>query len=189
MKNFKKKEIKPKEENFNRCLNYVFFLLNRREYSYKEIQDKLHQYLYHENDIKKVLDYIVENKYQSDERMAINFVRNKKHHYGKLKIKQQLLQKGISADLIEQAIEDAYLEEDNIYSHNLNNNLNQDSNEHAFVLEEQTFNYAENVLLKKFKKIDDMKKDKERWFKKDKPKIIRFMMSRGFTFKEFSHLI
>lgn len=181
MKNFKKKEIKPKEENFNRCLNYVFFLLNRREYSYKEIQDKLNQYLYHENDIKKVLQYIVDNKYQSDERMAFNFVRNKKHHYGKLKIKQQLLQKGISIEIIEQAFENGYNEEGDIYSHYNNDDKNKN--------EVQKENYAENVLLKKFKNIDELKKDREKWFKKDKPKIIRFMMSRGFSFKEFSHLI
>lgn len=175
MLNYKKiKEIKPKSENFQRCLNYVLFLLNRRDYSLKEIKEKLEKHKYATIDCEKVIDYILKNNYQSDERFAENYVKNYKHKYGKQKLRQNLLLKGISEDLIIQSFYNQIdLELEKIKENEEDNSLT----------------YAENCLLKKFKNIAELKKDKEKWFKKDKPKIIRFMLSKGFSFSEFNHLI
>lgn len=164
----KNKIIKPKPQNFERCLNYVLFLLNRREYSLKEIKNKLNEYAYHPEDIEKILKYIVEKNYQSDERFAFNYVRNKKTKYGKIKLKQELLNKGIDINLIEE-----------VFFKHFETSKEVDDNCH----------YAFDILNKKFPNLEDLKLNKEMWFKKDKPKVIRFMLSRGFSLKDFKDYI
>lgn len=148
----KKYEVKEKSENFERCLGYVLWLLNRREYSEKEILDKLIEKKYHPNDQKKVIEYIKEKKYQSDERYGNWFIRNKK--IGNKKIKYELKQKGLSEDLIETLLPTKEEEKERI----------------------------EEIFSKKFK-------SKSLEDQKDKEKAIRYMLSKGYNYSDFKHLI
>lgn len=100
----KKYEIKERPENFERCLGYVLWLLNRREYSEKEISDKLIEKKYHPNDQRKVIEYVKEKKYQSDERYGNWFIRTKK--LGSKKLRYELKQKGLSDELIDKLLPD-----------------------------------------------------------------------------------
>jgi regulatory protein len=82
-------------------------LLSRREYSYAELEAKLLPYTENEQLIYIVLDWMVEQGYQSDERFACMFVRSKGvSGYGPVRIRLELNQKGIKEHLIEHAFEE-----------------------------------------------------------------------------------
>jgi regulatory protein len=82
-------------------------LLSRREYSYAELEAKLLPFTEDEPLIYIVLDWMVEQGYQSDKRFACMFVRSKGlSGYGPVKIRLDLNQKGIKEHLIEHAFEE-----------------------------------------------------------------------------------
>ena len=57
--------------------NYSIYLLGRRDYSVKELKKKFKEKEYEESDVKEVLDYLIENEYQSDEKFARSFINSK----------------------------------------------------------------------------------------------------------------
>lgn len=82
-------------------------LLARREYSYAELEAKLLPYTEDEALINQVLDWMVLQGYQSDERFACMYVRSKGiSGYGPVRIRLELSQKGIKEHLLEQAFEE-----------------------------------------------------------------------------------
>lgn len=87
----------------NRCI----FLLSRREYSYAELEGKLLPLSEDHDLVYKVLDWMCEHRYQSDERFANMYVRSKGiSGYGPVRIRLELNQKGIVEHLIEAAFEE-----------------------------------------------------------------------------------
>jgi regulatory protein len=87
----------------NKCID----LLSRREYSYKELKDKLLPLTEDESLVSKAIDWMVAQRYQSDERFAIMYVRSKAMSgYGPIRIKLELNQKGIDELLIEKSFEE-----------------------------------------------------------------------------------
>ncbi len=86
-------------------------LLARREYSYSELETKLLPIASDENLVYEVLDWMVEEGFQSDERFTEMFLRSKAlSGYGPIRIKMELRQKGIAEDLTEQAFEASTIE-------------------------------------------------------------------------------
>jgi regulatory protein len=82
-------------------------LLSRREYSYAELEAKLLPFTEDEPLIYIVLDWMVEQGYQSDKRFACMFVRSKGlSGYGPERIRLDLNSKGIAEHLIEHAFEE-----------------------------------------------------------------------------------
>jgi regulatory protein len=82
-------------------------LLARREYSFAELERKLLPLTEDEALVYKVLDWMVEYDYQSDERFANMFVRSRGvSGYGPIRIRLELNQKGIKEYLIENAFEE-----------------------------------------------------------------------------------
>lgn len=94
--------------------DYIFFLQSRRDYSYKEIYDKLIKREEDPEEIKKALNYMIEEGYQSDERMAENYYKMKKNRKGDRLIHVELRNKGVSEEVINNVIKENSNSEDNI---------------------------------------------------------------------------
>ena len=83
--------------------------LSRREYSRLELQKKLRRYLKEfetEDDLQSVLDDLEQKGYLSDERFAKSRVRVRSNRYGNMRLAYELKNNGVSADLINSAIEE-----------------------------------------------------------------------------------
>lgn len=84
----------------------IIELLARREYSYGELEQKLLPSAQSEALLYKVLDWMVEMGLQSDERFTEMFIRSKYlSGYGPVRIRLELKQKHIAADLVELGFE------------------------------------------------------------------------------------
>ena len=84
----------------------VIELLARREYSYGELEQKLLPLAENESLIYTVLDWVVEMGLQSAARFTEMFIRSKAvSGYGPVRIRMELRQKHIGADLIELGFE------------------------------------------------------------------------------------
>jgi regulatory protein len=80
-------------------------LLARREHSADELRQKLAQQSHQSSDIDQAIDKLMSSGLQSDHRFAENYIRSRCNRgYGELRIKQELKQKGLSADLIEEGL-------------------------------------------------------------------------------------
>jgi len=85
----------------------AFALLARREYSRAELEQKLARKCESSELIQQVLDRFAADGYQSDKRFAHVFVCSRfSAGYGAMRIRQELRQKGIESDVIEQALTD-----------------------------------------------------------------------------------
>ena len=88
--------------------NAAIALLAKREYSRKELEMKLLRRNPTPQDLQTVLDALIENNYQSDDRFAEVFIRQRiATGKGPYAIKQQLALKGIDRDLIAQKLSEA----------------------------------------------------------------------------------
>ena len=96
-------------DNVNRCLKTAIDLLSRREHSRFELRRKLQQKPHAEGvDLEPLLDQLAEANYQSEERYAESFVRSRiLKGQGEMKIRSQLLQRGVSQYLANTAISKA----------------------------------------------------------------------------------
>lgn len=72
----------------------------------KDVRDKLKTYDIPEEDKGKILDFLLDNRFVDNERFAKSFVRGKVNQsgWGMNKIRFHLMQKGISKDLIDEAL-------------------------------------------------------------------------------------
>lgn len=99
------KKITPK--------SYILYMLSRREYSKKELYDKMIAKEYFDKkDIEEALKWAEEYNYISDERFAESNINYKLHHKGNSQIRYLLKDKGISEDIIEETLSKAIKEED-----------------------------------------------------------------------------
>lgn len=87
------------------ALNKALKLISTRYKTQKEVEN----YLYEKGYLPQIVYFVVEklNEYHyiDDERYADSYIASHKN-FGKLKLKQQLLQKGISPTIVEQKLED-----------------------------------------------------------------------------------
>lgn len=83
---------------------YFLWLLQQKEYSQKELKSKAFLKKIPSEMAESVLEKIQSFNYQSDERCARSIVRSKVAHWGPMKIKAKLREKGLSDD-IEQEVD------------------------------------------------------------------------------------
>ena len=89
----------------NKAIAYACRVLGMREYSKKSICQKLKLKQYNSKEIELVIEFLLENNWQSDKRFSEAFVRSKiSRGQGLNRIQYELAQKGISQLMIEQAI-------------------------------------------------------------------------------------
>lgn len=73
----------------------------------KDVKDKLKTFDLPQAEKDKILDYLLDNRFVNDERFAKSFVRGKVNQsgWGLNKIRFHLVQKGITKELIDEALE------------------------------------------------------------------------------------
>jgi regulatory protein len=131
-----------------------------QERSSHEVLEKLKRLGAQEGEIIQVINSLIENKFLDDERFAKAYVVGKLRikHWGVNKIKQGLQLKRIDREIIDQAIQNMYHEEN-------------------------YFGILQDVAMRKWQ---ELYKEKDPWMRKQK--LFRFLASRGFNYDEFSDL-
>lgn len=78
-----------------------------QERSVKEVTDKLKTFEISEKDREEIINYLIDNKFVNDERFAHAFVRGKINQsgWGVNKIRFHLIQKGVSKEIIDEALQ------------------------------------------------------------------------------------
>ncbi len=86
---------------------YALWLLGRREWSAKELEQRLKFKGYSASDIEECLAFCQRHGLQSDERFAASKVRSRATSHGNRRIRQELSQKGVAEAASSQALEEA----------------------------------------------------------------------------------
>ena len=84
--------------------------LSRREYSRRELRDKLVRSRGEDESpeaVQAVLDELEDKKYLSDERYAMSRVRLRASRYGNSRLRYELLQQGVDEETIREAMDEA----------------------------------------------------------------------------------
>lgn len=90
----------PQSDQFKQAYNKAIGYLARREYSAKELQQRLLQKEFSPALIDKVLERLIDDGYQSDERFTEMYIRSRVNAGdGPFKIKMKLREKGICESL------------------------------------------------------------------------------------------
>lgn len=90
--------------------NCALNLLARREHSRAELRAKLLAEA-EPAEIDQLLDYLEEKQWLSDERFAEAWIRQRGLKYGRQRLRYELQQKGVAAELITESL-DRYLEDE-----------------------------------------------------------------------------
>lgn len=103
-----------KEEHRNKCFNYAVFLLSKRNYFEKVLVEKLKAKEYDEEAIGLTLEKLYGYGYLNDTRLAEAFVKDKKKFSkkGPRFITHELKAKGVEGEVIRQALEEYYQEDE-----------------------------------------------------------------------------
>lgn len=91
-----------------RAKKRALHLLERMDRTEHQLREKLRASEYPEEVIEEAIEYVKSFHYLDDERYAENFTRYKKEQMSRQQIKQKLMLKGVSREIIENAIEDEY---------------------------------------------------------------------------------
>jgi len=95
-----------KAEEQNKVTNHALNLLSYRQRSEKEIFTSLKRKGYEENHIEKAIEYCKDNNYINDKEFAIAFINDKinLNKLGSYRIRQELLNKGVSREIISKVL-------------------------------------------------------------------------------------
>ena len=112
-----------------RCKKRALHLLEKQDRSEKNLRDKLKEGGYSQEIVDIAIDYINEYGYLDDARMAASHIRFYQDSRSKLRLKQDLIGKGISADVIDRVMDEEYTsdESDLIEKLLLKKNYNKDN--------------------------------------------------------------
>ncbi len=88
-------------------------LLQKRDYTEHKLREKLKEGLYSAEIIEDTIEYLKSYRYIDDERFADEYIRYHLELRSRNRIRQDLLQKGISGDVIDRLLADAYEENSN----------------------------------------------------------------------------
>jgi len=92
---------------FKIALNKAMAQCSHREYCVREIREKLDSWSVGTTDIEKIISVLIAENFLNEERFASAFVKDKFNYnkWGKVKISAHLRAKGISGDIIKQALD------------------------------------------------------------------------------------
>lgn len=148
------------EDEFKKCKNTALRIIERNYKSEKEVYDKLLEKGYDEETSKAAIDFLRSYSYIDDARYAQMYIRDKLKSEGQSKIKYALLRKGISDEIIKNAL----LE-------------NSD--------EDLEFETAMNLAKKRYVILAKREPDKY----KLSQKLYRFLVSKGYGFDLVSNVV
>ncbi|HMT02423.1 MAG TPA: regulatory protein RecX [Burkholderiales bacterium] len=89
----------------------VLYYLAKRDYSYKELLQKLQKHSQNIKEITNLLDECVQKGWLCEERYIINYIQSKSKKYSLLKIKNELQQKTNNTQLIEEILAKSQIDE------------------------------------------------------------------------------
>jgi regulatory protein len=93
---------------------YAVWLLSRQDYSAASLRRKLASRVYDETEIEDAMQFVVDNKYQNDERYAEQRSRGSENRAGNLRIEMTLRKKGIGAALAKAQVQQLAPEEERV---------------------------------------------------------------------------
>jgi len=99
-------------EELNKGKKRALRLLERKDYSRKELSERLKKDGFTPELIEKILEYLDSFHYLDDARVAGSYIRGRKEYKSKRELEYLLKQKGISEEEIEIALEENYVTED-----------------------------------------------------------------------------
>ena len=102
-----RKEILPKRAK-KRCLN----LLQKKSYTEYKLREKLIEGLYTQDIIDEAIDYVKSFRYVNDYDYACQYIFYHKETESRRKIEEKLSLKGIDREILSQAFQDSYEEEE-----------------------------------------------------------------------------
>jgi len=91
-----------------RCKKRAMHLLEKQDRSEKNLRDKLKEGGYSEDIIDVAIDYINSYGYLDDARMAASHIRFYQDSRSKQRLKQDLMNKGVSSEVIDRVMEEEY---------------------------------------------------------------------------------
>lgn len=96
-------------------IEYVVYLLSRREYSEKEIRDKLLKRDHTQEEIEKTINTLKQKKYISNERFCSSFIKMKSSKFGNKYLLHQLaVNHKIDSETLEKVLDEMPDEEERI---------------------------------------------------------------------------
>lgn len=90
----------------------ALYLLERKDWTEKQLYDKLKQNEYPEICIEAAMDFVKQYHYVDDVRYALNYVRCHQGKKSRQKLKLDLLKRGVEKDVIENALDEEYVSDD-----------------------------------------------------------------------------
>lgn len=109
------------EEDYQRILEEILMprakkramhLLEKMDRTKKQLSDKLGQNGYPKECIDSAIDYVESYHYVDDLRYAKNFIRYQQEKKSRMRLQMDLCKRGVPKELIEQALEEEYEEDD-----------------------------------------------------------------------------
>lgn len=93
------------------AIQYIIYLLSRRDYSEYELRQKMKQKTYSEDEIENAILEAQKNKWQNDERFCESYIRYRANSgLGPKKIQQELQIKGVSNNIIQQKLDETEID-------------------------------------------------------------------------------
>ncbi|QLB20405.1 recombination regulator RecX [Vespertiliibacter pulmonis] len=93
------------------AIQYLVYLLSRRDHSERELRQKLKQKEYTPQEIDQAIERAQQQNWQSDERFCQHFIRYRSQQgYGPNRLKQELRFKGVSERIISQELENSEID-------------------------------------------------------------------------------
>lgn len=102
-----------------RAKKRALHLLERMDRTEHQLREKLRASDYPEEVVEEAIEYVKSFHYIDDERYAENFTRYKKENMSRQQIKQKLMLKGVSKDIIANAIDEEYDVDESVHIRNL----------------------------------------------------------------------
>lgn len=148
----------PQVDNHTRIVSKMARICSAREYCEYDIEQKLVREGVGEEDVKKIMAYLIENRFVDNLRYSCAFVRDKSRlkGWGSRKIIYALKSRRVPGDVIEMALREI--------------GINQESENLAKVIEAK----AASIGLNRIRDFDEMNAAKNR--------LIRFAIGRGFEY-------
>lgn len=141
-----------KEEDYISCKNSAIRVIEKTYKTESEIVKKLRDKGYKDESIARTLEFLTKYDFINDKRYASMFVKDRVRTQGKNNIKYKLIQKGVSEDLISDALD----------------NVNEDDE----------YDTALKLCNKKYNILIKSNSDKN----VIKQKLFRFMVSKGYDY-------
>lgn len=90
--------------------DYALYLIEFKDRTEKELRDKFKEKGYDENDIEDEIEFLKNYGYINDKRYAEHFTHDAINikKWGKMRIRTELLRKGVGRETIDNTIEDAF---------------------------------------------------------------------------------